>query len=105
MNRDFGQAQLFVRLGHFLDDGLVDFVLDGFRGHADGVHDGPFAGGTVGLDDGAVQAEEWRAAKAAYERSLGIYQEMKSKGTLSAADASKPDEIASEIARCNAALL
>jgi hypothetical protein len=30
---------------------------------------------------------------------------MKNNGTLSAADASKPDELASEIARCNAALL
>jgi tetratricopeptide (TPR) repeat protein len=56
------------------------------------------------MDDGK-QTEEWRAAKAAFEKSLGIYQDMKSRGTLSAADAAKPDELASEIARCNAALL
>ncbi|MEY2512179.1 MAG: eukaryotic-like serine/threonine-protein kinase [Verrucomicrobiota bacterium] len=54
--------------------------------------------------DGEKQTEEWRAAKAAYERSLGIYQEMKSKGTLNAADASKPDEIANDIAKCDLAL-
>ena len=55
--------------------------------------------------DGGKQIEEWHAAKAAYERSLAIYRDMKSRGTLSAADASKPDEIASEIAKCNASLL
>jgi non-specific serine/threonine protein kinase/serine/threonine-protein kinase len=55
--------------------------------------------------DNGKQTEEWRAAKAAFEKSLGIYQDMKSRGTLSAADAAKPDELASEIARCNAALL
>jgi non-specific serine/threonine protein kinase/serine/threonine-protein kinase len=50
------------------------------------------------------QAERWRAARDAYRKSLDIYQDMKSKGTLSAADAGKPDEVASEIARCDAAL-
>jgi hypothetical protein len=54
--------------------------------------------------DNGKQTDEWRAAKTAYERSLGIYQDMKSKGTLSAADASKPDEIASELGKCDAAL-
>ena len=52
-----------------------------------------------------LQTEHWRRAKEAFGKSLGLYQDMKSKGTLSAADASKPDELASEIARCNAALL
>jgi len=50
------------------------------------------------------QTEHWRAAKDADQKSLDIYQEMKSKGTLSGADANKPDELASELAKCDAAL-
>jgi eukaryotic-like serine/threonine-protein kinase len=50
------------------------------------------------------QIEEWHAAKVAYEKSLGLYQDMKNKGTLSAADASKPDELAKDIAKCDLAL-
>jgi serine/threonine protein kinase len=45
-----------------------------------------------------------QTARGLYERSLNIYQDLKSKGTLSAADDSKPDEIAREIAKCDAAL-
>lgn len=48
--------------------------------------------------------EQWRAAKEAYQKSLVIYQEMKSNGMLSGADASKPDEIAREIVKCDSAL-
>jgi non-specific serine/threonine protein kinase/serine/threonine-protein kinase len=48
--------------------------------------------------------ERWRAAKEAYEKSLDLYQDMKSKGKLSPADAGKPDEIAQEIAKCDVAL-
>src|ERR1051326_1141327 len=44
------------------------------------------------------------AAKDAYQKALDIYQDMKSKGTLSGADAAKPDELAKEIAKCDAAL-
>ena len=50
------------------------------------------------------QNEQWRAAKDAYQKSLDIYQDMKSKSTLSGADAGKPDELAKEIAKCDAAL-
>lgn len=60
-------------------------------------------------DSGVALAEagskpQWSAAKDAYQRSLNIYQDMKSKGTLTAADAGKPDELAKEIARCDKAL-
>jgi tetratricopeptide (TPR) repeat protein len=48
--------------------------------------------------------EEWRSAKAAYQKALALYLEMKTKGTLLASDAKKPDELAVEIARCDAAL-
>ena len=50
------------------------------------------------------QPEHWRAARDAYQKSFDIYQDMKSKGTLSGSDASKPDELAKEIAKCDAAL-
>jgi hypothetical protein len=50
------------------------------------------------------QTEHWQAARDAYQKSLGIYQDMKGKGTLSGADAGKPDEVAREVARCDAAL-
>jgi len=52
----------------------------------------------------ASSKDEWRAAKEAFEKSLALYQEMKAKGTLPAADAQKPDEVAREIAKCDAAL-
>lgn len=50
------------------------------------------------------QNEQWRAAKDAYQKSLEIFQDLKSKDKLSGADASKPDELAKEIAKCDAAL-
>jgi tetratricopeptide (TPR) repeat protein len=50
------------------------------------------------------QTAEWQAAKDAYQQSLDIYLEMKSKSTLSRADAGKPDELAKEIVKCNAVL-
>jgi non-specific serine/threonine protein kinase/serine/threonine-protein kinase len=50
------------------------------------------------------RAEQLRAAKDAYQKSLDIYQDMKNKGTLSAADAGKPVEVGGEIAKCEAAL-
>ena len=55
-------------------------------------------------ESGTPAKEQWRAAKEAYQKSLVIYHEMKSNGMLTGADASKPDEIAREIAQCDAAL-
>jgi tetratricopeptide (TPR) repeat protein len=50
------------------------------------------------------QTAEWQAAKDSYQKSLDIYQDMKSNGTLKGADAGKPDELAKEIAKCDAVL-
>jgi tetratricopeptide (TPR) repeat protein len=50
------------------------------------------------------QIEHWREARDWYQKGLDIYQDMKSKGTLSGADASKPEEVAREVARCDLAL-
>jgi hypothetical protein len=48
--------------------------------------------------------EHWRSAKAAYGKSLAIYEDLRATGKLSAVDAKKPDELAAEIAKCDAAL-
>jgi hypothetical protein len=55
---------------------------------------------------GTVQspAEHWRSAKAAYGKSLAIYEDLRAKGKLSGSDANKPDELTAEIAQCDAAL-
>ena len=45
-----------------------------------------------------------QTARDFYTRALAIYQELKNSGTLSGADATKPDEIVREIAKCDAAL-
>lgn len=50
------------------------------------------------------QTDNWREAKDWYQKSVAIYQEMKSKGTLSGADANKPDELEKEIAKCDTVL-
>ena len=49
--------------------------------------------------------QQWGAAMEAYQKALDIYQDMKNKGTLSGADAGKPDDLAKEIAKCDAALV
>jgi tetratricopeptide (TPR) repeat protein len=46
----------------------------------------------------------WREARRWYGQSLGLWQEQRRRGTLSALDAAKPALIAREIARCDAAL-
>ena len=57
------------------------------------------------LEPADGQSEDrWREARDSYQKGLDIYQDMKSKGTLGAADANKPDELAKEIAKCDAAL-
>lgn len=48
--------------------------------------------------------ELWREARSWYQKSLNIYLEMRSSGTLRGADAGKPDEIGRQIADCDAAL-
>src|SRR5262249_27734621 len=48
--------------------------------------------------------QEWGVAKDSYQKALDIYQDLRNKGTLIAADAGKPDELAKEIARCEAAI-
>ena len=48
--------------------------------------------------------EHWTRAKEAYGKTLAVYEGLKAAGKLSRADATKPDELAREIAACDAAL-
>jgi len=46
----------------------------------------------------------WRAAREWLQKSLEIYQDIQRKGSLASADTKKPDEVASEISKCDDAL-
>lgn len=46
----------------------------------------------------------WVEARAWYQKGLEIWQNLRQKGLLNGADAGKPDELAREIAKCEAAL-
>lgn len=48
--------------------------------------------------------ESWRQAREWYQHSLEHWQEIQAQGKLSITDASKPDEVLHEIARCDQAL-
>jgi serine/threonine protein kinase/tetratricopeptide (TPR) repeat protein len=48
--------------------------------------------------------ELWTEARASYQRSLALYEDMKTKGTLAPTDAKKPEELSVEIAKCDAAV-
>jgi hypothetical protein len=52
----------------------------------------------------AEQREHWQTARDLYARSLAVWQDMQKRGILTAEDRTKPQEIAREIARCDAAL-
>ena len=55
----------------------------------------------------ASQAEitqHWNAGRDMYRRSLGVWEEMRSRGILSVTDAGKPEEVARQIAKCDAFL-
>ena len=46
--------------------------------------------------------EDWRQARSWYQKSLDVLQDLKTHATLRGADASKPEELSKEIARCDA---
>ncbi|HAF13757.1 MAG TPA: hypothetical protein DCK99_08660 [Blastocatellia bacterium] len=48
--------------------------------------------------------EHWQEARNWYQKSWDIWQDLRNHGTLIKADADKPDEVAREIAKCDAAL-
>jgi eukaryotic-like serine/threonine-protein kinase len=56
------------------------------------------------VSSSAERNKNWRAARDAYQKSLRIWQDAKNKGTLSGADAAKPDELVREVANCDAVL-
>ena len=52
----------------------------------------------------AGKREHLGRARDLYARSLSIWQDMQARGILTAEDRTKPQEVAREIARCDAAL-
>ena len=52
----------------------------------------------------AEQREHWRTARDLYAKSLAVWQDMQKRGILTAEDRTKPQEIASELERCDASL-
>ena len=52
----------------------------------------------------ARQVQQWREARSWYEKSLSMYQDMKSRGMLIGTDVKMPDQVAGEIAKCDAVL-
>jgi tetratricopeptide (TPR) repeat protein len=52
----------------------------------------------------AEKMEHWRTARDLYARSLEVWQDMQQNGVLTAEDATKPQDVARDIARCDAAL-
>ncbi len=53
---------------------------------------------------GSEREASWRAARESHQRSLDIWNELRRAGTMSWAEAGLPDEVARELARCDAAL-
>ena len=52
----------------------------------------------------AEQRENWLAARNMYAQSLKIWQDMHNRGILTGEDSAKPEEVAREIAKCDAFL-
>ena len=50
------------------------------------------------------QRQQWRTARELYARSLDVWQDMQKRGILTAEDATKPQDLTREIARCDDAL-
>ena len=60
--------------------------------------------GASGKLDAAERLEHWHTARDLYSRSLAVWQDMQKRGILTAEDRTKPQEIARELARCDASL-
>ncbi len=82
-----GLGDFLVGGSDFGLDHLVEVMLQGLGAFADGVHDGAFAGGAVGFENGAVEAEQGRAAAvvrvgAADDGADGVFGEQAAEDAL-----------------------
>jgi tetratricopeptide (TPR) repeat protein len=59
---------------------------------------------TFGNVPSADISQHWTIARDMFQRSSGIYQDMRTRGILSVPDAHQLDEVTSEVAKCDAAL-
>ena len=62
------------------------------------------AGYKEGLGHAHAALGQWREAKAGFEDAYAFWKEMRDKGVTTGADATRPEALALEIAKCNAAL-
>jgi tetratricopeptide (TPR) repeat protein len=51
-----------------------------------------------------IRVARWKQARAAYQKSLDVWLELKSRGALTAFSAHEPEKIAAEVANCDTAL-
>jgi tetratricopeptide (TPR) repeat protein len=56
------------------------------------------------LTTAGERRDDWRNARVMYERSLTVWNDLRSRALLLADDATKPEELSREIAKCDAAL-
>jgi non-specific serine/threonine protein kinase/serine/threonine-protein kinase len=81
-----------------------DFALSGMAGTCTGMG---MAHAALAMTKGATvgqQLTHWREARSWYQKSLDIWLEMRSRGALARVDADKPQDMAGEIAQCDAAI-
>lgn len=57
--------------------------------------------GTAAGSPADARGERWRAARGMYERSLGIYEDLRARGIMGKIDEGKLDEVARAIATCD----
>jgi hypothetical protein len=52
----------------------------------------------------AERKAHWQTARGFFRQSLAVWQDMQARGILTAEDATKPEDVAREVARCDAAI-
>jgi tetratricopeptide (TPR) repeat protein len=111
------QARLGVRSAALAESSRAIKLLDGIAADpASGTHSSLRAQvymrvaaayaavGASGNLGAAELREHWGTARDLYARSLDIWEDMQKRGILTAEDATKPQEVARELARCDASL-
>jgi eukaryotic-like serine/threonine-protein kinase len=81
-----------------------DFALSGLAGTYTGLGMAQAALATAKGVAVGQQLRHWSAARSWYQKSRDIWLEMRSRGALARIDADKPQDMAGEIAQCDAAI-
>jgi eukaryotic-like serine/threonine-protein kinase len=81
-----------------------NFALSGLAGAYSGMGLAHAALATTRNARVEQQLEHWHEARSWYQKGLDVWLDMRSRGALARVDADKPQEMAGEIARCDAAI-